>query len=127
LRTTIALVTARAARGLDDDLPPLEAALRTAGAKVHIVDWDDPEVDWTAFDRALLRSTWDYTERLSEFLAWVDKVSAATLLLNHAPVVRWNTDKHYLSDLARAGVPTVPSDFIEPGESAAQALGLVCR
>jgi hypothetical protein len=38
----IALVTAAAARDLDADLPPLESALRVAGAKVTIAEWDRP-------------------------------------------------------------------------------------
>jgi O-ureido-D-serine cyclo-ligase len=39
-------------------------------------------------------------------------------LLNPFEVIRWNTDKHYLGDLARVGVPVVPSAFVEPGENA---------
>ena len=122
MNAAIALVSARAARGLDEDLPPLQLALRSLGAEAHVVDWDDTEVDWASFDLALLRSAWDYAERLPEFLAWVERAANATTLLNPAPVVRWNTDKHYLAQLAHAGVPTVPSTFIEPGDSAAQAL-----
>src|SRR6185295_14425746 len=38
------------------------------------------------------------------------------------PVIRWNTDKHYLAALAGAGVPTVPTAFIEPGQDSAQAI-----
>lgn len=38
-------------------------------------------------------------------------------------VARWATDKHHLADLARRGVPVVPSQFIEPGESAEDILG----
>jgi O-ureido-D-serine cyclo-ligase len=121
-RASIALVSARAARGLDEDQQPLEVALRSIGAQVHVADWDDPEVDWASFDIALLRSTWDYTDRLPEFLAWVERASAQTKLMNPPSVVRWNTDKHYLAELARAAVPTVPSTFVEPGERAAQAL-----
>ncbi len=116
--TTIALVTAAAARKLDEDLPPLAAALREASMDFRIVDWDDAAVDWAQFGLAVLRSTWDYTMRLPEFLAWAERVSAATRLLNPLDVVRWNTDKHYLGDLARAGVPTVSSHFVEPGEDA---------
>ncbi|MCE5232019.1 MAG: hypothetical protein ABFC67_07125 [Mizugakiibacter sp.] len=118
----IALVTARAARDLDDDLVPLEAALRAAGAEVAVVDWDDPAADWSRFDLAVLRSTWDYTGRLPEFLAWAARAAARTTLLNPLQVVRWNTDKHYLGELARAGVPVVPSAFVEPGEDAVAAL-----
>ena len=119
---TIALVTARAARGLDDDLSPLQTALQDAGANVSIVDWDDASADWGRFDLALLRSTWDYTDRLAEFLGWAQRVGSQTHLLNPFDVVRWNTDKHYLRDLAKAGVATVPSEFIEPGQNAAAEL-----
>jgi O-ureido-D-serine cyclo-ligase len=99
----IALVTARAARDLDDDLPPLQSALQQAGTDLAVVDWDDANADWSQYDLALLRSTWDYTERVEEFLDWTQRVSAQTRLLNPLGVVRWNTDKHYLHDLARAG------------------------
>lgn len=118
----LALVSARAAHDLDEDLPPLIDALRASGADVRVVDWDDDGVDWKAFDVALLRSTWDYATRLSEFLAWAERVEAQTRLLNPLPVIRWNTDKHYLADLARAGVRTVPSEFVEPGQNASAAL-----
>ena len=119
----IALVTAAAARALDEDLPPLEAAFAAMPAvAVSVVEWDDAAVDWGRFDLALLRSTWDYSRRLGEFLQWASRVATQTTLLNPLPVLRWNTDKHYLRDLARVGITTVPSEFIEPGEDAAAAL-----
>lgn len=112
----VALITAREARGLDEDLPPLEAAMRAAGVTARVVDWDDATVDWAGFDLALIRSTWDYTDRLPEFLAWVEAAANRTRILNSPAVVRWNTDKHYLGELARARVPVVPTAFLEPGE-----------
>ncbi len=118
----IALVTARAARDQDEDLVPLQNALRAAGAAPHVVDWDDASVEWSRFEIALLRSTWDYTMRFAEFLAWAQRAGGSTHLLNPLPVVRWNTDKHYLAELAAVGVPVVPSTFIEPGEKAGTAL-----
>jgi O-ureido-D-serine cyclo-ligase len=118
----IALVTARAARGLDEDEPPLHMALQKAGCNVQITEWDDAKVDWASFDVALLRSAWDYAERVSEFLFWVERASRLTHILNPLSVVRWNTDKHYLGQLAAAGVPIVPSTFVEPGEDAALAV-----
>ena len=118
----IALVTAAAARTLDEDLAPLETALRAAGVTPSIVEWDDAAIDWSAFDLAVLRSTWDYSMRQPEFLRWIDRISPLTTLVNPREVVRWNTDKHYLAQLAKAGVPVVPSTFVEPGEDASRAL-----
>ena len=112
----MALVTARAARGRDEDEPPLNMALQKAGCEVEVVEWDDRCVDWASFDVVLLRSAWDYCERLTEFLAWVERTSALTRVLNPLPLVRWNTDKHYLASLSAAGAAVVPSSFIEPGD-----------
>lgn len=114
----IALVTAIAAFSLDQDLAPLAEALRRAGAQVEILAWDDFSVSWKRFDAIVLRSTWDYTERLPEFLAWCEHASQETKLLNPADVVKWNTDKHYLADLAKKKCPVVESVFIEPGQAA---------
>ncbi len=115
----LAWVTAPGARGRDDDEPPALAALAAAGVRVDVVDWDDPAVAWDAYDRAVLRSTWDYPERLGEFLAWLGGVEAATDLRNPPDVVRWNVDKHYLAELAAAGLPVVPTAFAEPGSAPA--------
>jgi O-ureido-D-serine cyclo-ligase len=122
LTAVVALVTARAARGLDEDMPPLTAALAGAGAAAHCVEWDDPRVDWARFDLVVPRSAWDYAERLPEFLAWAERVARLTRLVNPLPVVRWNTDKHYLGELARAGAPVVPTWYVEPGADAGRAL-----
>ncbi|MEO7252346.1 MAG: hypothetical protein ABIW30_07050 [Arenimonas sp.] len=118
----IALVTAIAAHSLDEDMAPLQAAFARAGVQASIVAWDDFTVSWPRFDAALLRSTWDYSARLPEFLTWAERVSAQTLLLNPLAVVRGNTDKHYLADLAKIGIAIVPSVFVEPGDDAARGL-----
>jgi glutathione synthase/RimK-type ligase-like ATP-grasp enzyme len=118
VKPAIALVSARAASGLDGDMPPLLAAFAEAGARAQIADWDDETVDWARFDAALLRSAWDYAERLPQFLAWVERTAALTTLHNPAPVVRWNADKHYLRELAAAGLPVVPTSYAEaPGDA----------
>ncbi|MBP6106144.1 MAG: hypothetical protein V9E93_12210 [Steroidobacteraceae bacterium] len=118
----IALVSALHALALDEDMPPLVAALVREGAQVSTPCWDDASVDWASFDLALLRSTWNYVEHIDEFRAWTRRCSRQTRLCNPPEVVDWNTDKHYLAQLHRAGVPVVPSRFVEPGEDARVAL-----
>jgi O-ureido-D-serine cyclo-ligase len=115
----IALVSAREALALDEDLPPLREALTALGAHVDIPCWDDAAVDWAQYNLAVLRSTWDYAERLDEFLDWARCCAGKTRLLNPPEVVRWNTDKRYLVELARAGVPVVPTRFVTAGTDAA--------
>ena len=121
----VALVTSQEVRasGYDRDLPVLADAVRQAGAagagpsaEVAVVCWDDPDVDWAGFDLVLIRSTWDYSWRAAEFLAWADRCGTATRLANPPEAVRWNADKRYLGDLAAAGVPVVETRYLAPGD-----------
>lgn len=102
----------RALVGGDGDDVELVDALRQRGLHARWLSWDDPAT--LDADLVILRATWDYTERLDEFLSWTGRVPN---LLNAPNVVAWNSDKRYLLDLAAAGVPTVPSWFYAPDET----------
>ncbi|HLL67742.1 MAG TPA: hypothetical protein VK453_18805 [Micromonosporaceae bacterium] len=108
----VALVTCAELAGLDPDDRHLLDPLGERGLAVAPAIWDDPSVDWSGYALVVLRSPWDYTSRREEFLAWADKVPR---LRNPAAVLRWNTDKRYLTELAGAGVPVVPTDWFAPG------------
>jgi glutathione synthase/RimK-type ligase-like ATP-grasp enzyme len=114
--TRVALVSAESARHLDEDLPPLVRALAAIGAEPSVEVWDDPAVDWAAFDLVVVRSTWDYVPRRDALLAWSEAVAAVTVLANPPDVLRWSTDKRYLAELSSAGVPCVATAFFEPGD-----------
>jgi glutathione synthase/RimK-type ligase-like ATP-grasp enzyme len=114
---TVALVTEAAALHLDDDLPPLQSALAARDITAETAFWDDEAVDWARFYLVVVRSPWDYFRRRDAFLAWADRVAAATTLANPPDVLRWNTDKRYLAELAAAGLATVPTTFVEPGST----------
>ncbi|MFF7456952.1 RimK family alpha-L-glutamate ligase [Kitasatospora sp. NPDC008115] len=119
----VALVTSEAGLALDEDLPAVVAALGERGLTAEPVVWGGAgRTAWERFDLAVVRSTWDYAERLDEFLAWADGTARATRLWNPAPLIRWNSDKHYLAELARRGVAVVPTRFLEPGSPAAPAV-----
>ena len=115
----IALVTCRPGPDVseDRDLPGLVRALEEAGAEASAEVWDDGEVDWSGFDLAVIRSTWDYSWRAAEFTAWAERCGTLTRLANPADVVRWNTDKRYLGELAAAGVPVVDTRYLAPGDA----------
>lgn len=113
---SVALVTCSDYPDGHDDDWLIVAPLAAVGVNSRFVAWDDSTVDWSGFDLAVLRSTWDYTSRLDEFLASVEAVDAQVALANPVAIVRWSCDKHYLDDLGRSGAPVVPTAFVEPGD-----------
>ena len=74
-----------------------------------MVVWHDPAVDWATFDLVVIRSTWDYFDRLQEFLDWADHVHSVSRIINSPSVIRWNSHKGYLIELGEAGIPVLPS------------------
>ncbi|SEF60635.1 hypothetical protein SAMN05444920_101182 [Nonomuraea solani] len=88
------------------------AAWREAGIEGRAERWDDPAVDWSAYDAVVVRSVWDYILRREEFLTWARGVESVTRLLNPRAVLESNTDKTYLRDL---GVPIVPTHWSSEG------------
>lgn len=115
---SLAVVTApRAFEWYDDHaLHVVVSRLIERGITAEAVPWYDESVDWRHFDAALVRSPWDLYWHLAEFKRWLARIAERVPLANPAPVLHWNLEKRYLTDLARAGVPTVPTTVIEPGE-----------
>ncbi|HET6509789.1 MAG TPA: hypothetical protein VFG42_23550 [Baekduia sp.] len=115
----VALATCSAFPAGDEDDAGLPAAI---GGDVTFVVWDDPAVDWSAYDLVVLRSTWDYQGRRDRYLAWAR--SLGDRLVNPYDVVAWNTDKRYLRELADAGLPVVSTALVEPGAPFAPPAGV---
>jgi len=110
----VLLATCTALPHGEDERPdgPLVRALAERGVEGRWVAWDDGGVDWSE-GLVAVRSTWDYETRLPEFLDWARSLPA---VLNSAELFAWNTDKHYLVELADLGVPVVPTVVVEVGE-----------
>ncbi|WP_067781243.1 ATP-grasp domain-containing protein [Actinomyces vulturis] len=98
---------------LDEDDQALPDALASRGMDPRIAVWNDPDVNWDEAGIVVLRSVRDYAKKrnYSHFLEWT---KAVPRLLNHADVVRWGSDKHYLQNLSEFGVPTIPTTWLEP-------------
>jgi glutathione synthase/RimK-type ligase-like ATP-grasp enzyme len=107
----VALATCAEVPEGDDEAPALTGALARLGVEAVPAVWNDPIVDWAAFDLVVIRSTWDYPARREQFLDWAESLPS---VLNAPEVLRWNTDKRYLQGLPGTAVPTT---FIEPGSS----------
>ena len=110
----VALATCSVLPDLDADDAPLVRALGTRGVEATPAVWDDDAVDWSAFDAVVVRSTWDYSARRDDFVAWAARVPR---ILNTERVLRWNTDKGYLRGLEAAGVPVIPTLWLDPARN----------
>jgi glutathione synthase/RimK-type ligase-like ATP-grasp enzyme len=89
-------------------------ALQDQGFSVIRKSWSDPAFDWSESRYGLFRTTWDYFDRFNEFMEWMDKTAEIVKFINSAALAKWNLDKHYLQDLNDAGLPVVPTKFVEP-------------
>jgi glutathione synthase/RimK-type ligase-like ATP-grasp enzyme len=91
--------------------------LQQKGLHIRKAVWDDPAEDWSAYELVVLKAPWDYFDKFPHFTAWLDRLEQLQVpLLNPIEIVRWNSDKHYLQDIADAGLPIIPTRFIEKGE-----------
>ena len=114
---TVGLITYNKIPHLTADDQLLVAALRERGIVAAPVVWDDPTVAWDRIQLAVFRSPWDYFHRYDEFMSWLDRAESMTSLWNPAPLVRWNSHKRYLLDLAAQGIPIVPTIVLMQGTS----------
>jgi glutathione synthase/RimK-type ligase-like ATP-grasp enzyme len=115
----VALVTSEAFADLYEDDRLLVPALADIGIASAPAVWSDPSIDWASFDALIMRSPWDYFERVAEFRAWLDaRIAEDALLCNPREILEWNFDKGYLERLARAGVAVVPTLCVARGDNA---------
>jgi hypothetical protein len=104
---------------LPDGWPDDQEAARLLSAEFAV--WDDPTVDWEAYDRVILRSVWDYSRRAEEFLGWCGAVGLVRLR-NAPELVGFNADKRYLGELDATTAPTI---FVGPDDPLPELSGEV--
>lgn len=100
---------------LDESWPLLAEAFSAAGCTATVRAWSDTSIPWSSFDAVVVSYAWDYTAGRDAFVGWAEAVGTETTIVNTLPVLRWNSEKTYLADLAADGVPIVPTDFVAPG------------
>jgi hypothetical protein len=94
--------------------------LQQRGIAAQAVAWNNPSVPWSG-STVILRSTWDYFSHMPAFMTWVsrfDKYREQPSLWNPPSVIRWNAHKAYLFELARRGIPILPTILLPQGSQA---------
>ena len=106
------------------DYPPIQpddahlaATLRQLGVEPVSCVWNAPAVDWSRFDAVLIRTIWDYFKHYAEFLAWLDRLDQLGVpTINDSTLLRWNSDKRYLLELAARGVDIIQTRLFHGSE-----------
>jgi glutathione synthase/RimK-type ligase-like ATP-grasp enzyme len=104
---------------IHEDENLLKVPLQIRGIQVSTVSWQSKTTDWTQFDAVILRSTWDYHLKFTEFQAWLTHLEQTNVtLLNGYGLLRWNMDKVYLEQMPKYGVRILPTEFYHTGDNA---------
>jgi glutathione synthase/RimK-type ligase-like ATP-grasp enzyme len=102
--------------GYHDEESHLLDFLLKKGLDIERQVWNDAAVDWKQYDLGIIKSPWDYHEQPELFHNWLNAMQQINLrLLNPAETLKWNSDKHYLNDIAAVGMNVVPTLFLEKG------------
>jgi glutathione synthase/RimK-type ligase-like ATP-grasp enzyme len=92
---------------------PQAEALIAAGADVEPIVWTEVG-DLSAYDLILPLVAWGYHLDYNRWLALLHRAETERWpMINPAPLLRWNSDKAYLAELAERDVPTVPTLAVE--------------
>jgi glutathione synthase/RimK-type ligase-like ATP-grasp enzyme len=100
---------------LEEDIQ-LSNFLETKGLIVKRPAWNDLQIDWKQFDVVILKSPWNYHDNFDAFILWLSDLNTAGIkVLNPFKTILWNSDKHYLQQIANDGLPVIESVFLEKG------------
>ena len=106
----------------DIDIPFTKKAAEQLDIDLVFTNWNDKSIAWETFDAAVIRSAWDYVPVRDKFLQFAKNIETKTKLFNSYDVMRWNTDKKYLSVLEDNGVPIIPTKFAHNIDEALTAI-----
>ena len=120
----VLIATCAAWRDLHPEDQALVACLRTElGAEVEIVVWSEARRYDAEREILVIRSVWDYQHRLAEFFQWLAELERAGVAVwNPLPVLRWNSDKRYIRELAARGFALPHTEWIDTAEAGTLAV-----
>jgi hypothetical protein len=110
----VALAAAARFPDLLEEGPLIIGALAEAGLEAETAVWNDPDVRWADYDLVVANGAWDNIRHVDEFVRWTETLERGGVpMVNSPATLRWNLDKRYLRALEAAGVPVVPTSWVE--------------
>ena len=87
--------------------------LARGGLRVEPRPWSEPG-DLSAFDLVMPLVAWGYHHDQPRWHALLDRLERdGPLTLNPVPLLRWNSDKRYLTELEQYGVRAIPTRSVQ--------------
>lgn len=95
--------------------------VRLLGDDTTFIDWTQVD-DLSAYDLVTPLLAWGYQRDCPCWFALLDRLEQEGVnISNPVRILRWNSDKSYLSEMAAAGIATVPTQMAEELDDAALA------
>lgn len=90
--------------------------LRKKGLDIENLIWTDPTIIWEQYGLVVLKSPWGYHEEIDLFYKWLTQLQQlGVYVLNPLEIVRWNSNKFYLREIADAGLPVIETIYLDAG------------
>ncbi|MDX1407546.1 MAG: hypothetical protein R3330_05415, partial [Saprospiraceae bacterium] len=106
---SLALVTCARYPHLVPRERPLSPLFKALGITAVPAVWNDPQVNWSAFDLIVVRSVWDYHLQYEAFIQWLGHLdNMGAHVLNPTTTMRANAHKSYLRTFQEDGIEIVP-------------------
>lgn len=104
------------------DFALLKPRAAEKGIALEIRRWDAADLGEAGYDAAIVRSTWDYADRVEEFLTRLETLERGGLRIFNPPdALRWNSRKTYLQELGDKGAPVIPTLWADTPDPASIA------
>lgn len=102
---------------LQHQLRALVPACADRGLRLDLQVWRSDDllgrVENGDYEAVVVGTTWDYHDHSASFCDRLDRFAQRVPVFNSPEVVRWNADKSYLRELEGAGVPIVPTFWVD--------------
>jgi len=92
--------------------------LKEEGLRADLKNWEAWKSTNNDSHGYIVRTTWGYYREIKKFREFLSELSSAgSCVWNPVELMRWNLNKRYLLELAKSGIPVVPTKLIAPGEN----------
>lgn len=100
---------------LEDKL--LHNSLESLDLKVTRKDWADKKFDFSSCKYAIFRTTWNYFDKINEFISWINETKGKLIFINSADTILWNLNKNYLNFLRKKNINIPNTIFLKKNDT----------